>query len=375
MKKPEQQKPRPSDTPADLSARCLRELTDELPRLLACRDRNELSTISGQILSRYIDMSNSTLAGLEPAGGKAYMIHSDPEVGAQVMRHLPALFAFQEENAYFQGKLDKSLKQLCQTSDWIDDKTLKNTALFNEFLGPIGAERQLVLLIESRPDGTRVSFGIQREGSDFTLQERAVFEFLRPFILAAYERIVALERTTAALGGLTDAMFRGAPGLIEMNAAMHILRTNETAERLLQQLGWRKPQKWRLPPVLLSQTLAAQARTLDQGYSGSWQVTIGHEVVSAEMTWNPQKGTFLLLLEGALPRPAADFKSLGLTPRQSEILSWIAQGKSNGDIATILGLSASTVARHVEQIFIRLGVETRTAAAAQAWAMGMAKSE
>lgn len=52
----------------------------------------------------------------------------------------------------------------------------------------------------------------------------------------------------------------------------------------------------------------------------------------------------------------------GLTPRVAETLLWLAQGKTNGDIATILGISESTVKKHVLEIFSALNVETRTAA-------------
>lgn len=58
--------------------------------------------------------------------------------------------------------------------------------------------------------------------------------------------------------------------------------------------------------------------------------------------------------------------ALGLTPRVAETLLWIAQGKTNGDIATILGISEATVKKHVLEIFSKLGVETRTAASLQA---------
>jgi len=59
-------------------------------------------------------------------------------------------------------------------------------------------------------------------------------------------------------------------------------------------------------------------------------------------------------------------KSLKLTPRVAETLLWIAQGKTNGDIATILGISESTVKKHVLEIFGQLGVETRSAASLRA---------
>jgi DNA-binding NarL/FixJ family response regulator len=57
---------------------------------------------------------------------------------------------------------------------------------------------------------------------------------------------------------------------------------------------------------------------------------------------------------------------LGLTPRVAETLLWIAQGKTNGDIATILGIAEGTVKKHVLEIFSVLGVETRTAASLRA---------
>jgi DNA-binding NarL/FixJ family response regulator len=59
-------------------------------------------------------------------------------------------------------------------------------------------------------------------------------------------------------------------------------------------------------------------------------------------------------------------KVLGLTPRVAETLLWLAQGKTNGEIATILGNSESTVKKHVLEIFETLGVETRTAAGLRA---------
>ena len=78
-------------------------------------------------------------------------------------------------------------------------------------------------------------------------------------------------------------------------------------------------------------------------------------------------------LERAIQQAVPEFKpnfqsakpleqALGLTPRVAEALLWLAQGKTNGEIATIMGNSESTVKKHVLEIFDKLGVETRTAA-------------
>ena len=82
-------------------------------------------------------------------------------------------------------------------------------------------------------------------------------------------------------------------------------------------------------------------------------------------------------LERAAQQAAPEFKPnfdsakplehvLGLTPRVAETLLWLAQGKTNGEIATILGNSESTVKKHVLEIFAQLSVETRTAASLRA---------
>lgn len=51
-----------------------------------------------------------------------------------------------------------------------------------------------------------------------------------------------------------------------------------------------------------------------------------------------------------------------LTAREHEILQWVAAGKTDGQIATILGRSVRTVQKHLEHVYLKLGVENRTAA-------------
>ncbi|PZA10040.1 DNA-binding response regulator [Rhodopseudomonas palustris] len=75
---------------------------------------------------------------------------------------------------------------------------------------------------------------------------------------------------------------------------------------------------------------------------------------------------FLLRLarDTATDAPAQFSAEFGLTSRESEVLAWLSKGKTNRDIAQILGLSPRTVDKHLEQIYAKLGVENRTAAAA-----------
>jgi DNA-binding response OmpR family regulator/DNA-binding CsgD family transcriptional regulator len=79
-----------------------------------------------------------------------------------------------------------------------------------------------------------------------------------------------------------------------------------------------------------------------------------------------RSGDLLLLFDesvAAKPRTVS-MHGYQLTPREQDVLAWLAKGKTNRDIADILGMSPRTVNKHLEHIFVKLGVETRTAAVA-----------
>jgi len=81
-------------------------------------------------------------------------------------------------------------------------------------------------------------------------------------------------------------------------------------------------------------------------------------------TLGPNEFLLRLAKDTSANLPAEFTSELGLTTREGEVLSWLSKGKTNRDIAQILGLSPRTVDKHLEQIYAKLGVENRTAAAA-----------
>lgn len=69
------------------------------------------------------------------------------------------------------------------------------------------------------------------------------------------------------------------------------------------------------------------------------------------------------------PPPGLDLPALrerGLTARESEVLGWVVLGRSNAEVATLLGLSDRTVQKHLERCYRKLGVSNRSEAAAVA---------
>jgi len=146
----------------------------------------------------------------------------------------------------------------------------------------------------------------------------------------------------------------------------------------LGKLLWATPQAQRL----LSDTLAdaddfalpdPMPQWLDQmqkGKSAAKTATMasfpGNEQLRLQYMGKVGPNEFLLRLAKDISGKApAEFSSeLGLTTREGEVLDWLSKGKTNRDIADILGLSPRTIDKHLEQIYSKLGVENRTAAAA-----------
>ena len=87
------------------------------------------------------------------------------------------------------------------------------------------------------------------------------------------------------------------------------------------------------------------------------------QAIEARLSRSARHGRRAFALDFSSAEPLL---SLGLTPRAAETLFWLAQGKTNPDIATILSITESTVKKHVQEIFEKLGVETRGAAAVRA---------
>ena len=87
----------------------------------------------------------------------------------------------------------------------------------------------------------------------------------------------------------------------------------------------------------------------------------------AETARHDDGGATVLLLTEEAPNPSLMLLgALGLTEREAEVLYWVAQGKTSPEIAIILGMALKTVKKHLQRIYEKLGVETRTTAALRA---------
>jgi len=138
--------------------------------------------------------------------------------------------------------------------------------------------------------------------------------------------------------------------------------------------SWATPQthallaRARVDDLTLKAILAPQMQDwLQQGIQPADTLQFADLVypLAARLVEKQADGQWLLkLIDGERPTGAPMLRQqLGLTERESEVLFWIANGKANREAAEILGMSPRTVNKHLEQVFVKLGVENRTAAA------------
>jgi DNA-binding response OmpR family regulator/DNA-binding CsgD family transcriptional regulator len=121
-------------------------------------------------------------------------------------------------------------------------------------------------------------------------------------------------------------------------------------------------------PDVVARWLAARSEGRSEQPSASLQVGAGGGSLTVTFVGRSDRDELLLRItqEGGSDHAVLFKDRLGVTTREADVLLWIARGKSNRDIGEILGMSPRTVNKHLEQIYVKLGVENRAAAAAAA---------
>jgi DNA-binding response OmpR family regulator/DNA-binding CsgD family transcriptional regulator len=120
-----------------------------------------------------------------------------------------------------------------------------------------------------------------------------------------------------------------------------------------------------LSPKIAQPILGLIAHPDDTGKSAT-QIDVGGRALELRYLGRTGPEEFYFRLNAPSNGSEADVlkAALGLTARESEVLVWISRGKANRDISEILNISPRTVNKHLEQVFAKLGVENRAAAAA-----------
>jgi len=224
-----------------------------------------------------------------------------------------------------------------------------------------------VIFMTGLSETAHVVEGFDSGGVDYVIKPvRAEEVLVRLATHVRNARVSRLAREAVDVGGhgvlLVDARGR---------VAWRSPQASRWMEQFFPQLQGSLPQGW--------MRLALQGGDAPDGDAPAppWTITHaqGGRALVARSLGPVGIGEYMLLLQLQTVEAQAPSRLdlAALTRRETEVLSWIAKGKTNRDIGEILGMSPRTVNKHLEHVFEKLGVETRAAAAALA-SREMAKS-
>jgi DNA-binding response OmpR family regulator/DNA-binding CsgD family transcriptional regulator len=215
-----------------------------------------------------------------------------------------------------------------------------------------------VIFITGLTETEHVVEGLRAGGVDYVT---------KPIVLDEVIARIRVHLATARLAHSAHvALDVAGRSLLAVDAGGRLLwRTPQAAELLAGFPLSPSEESPRLPPEVFRRILPLTARPEEVGGAPTL-IDLGGR--SLELRYIGRSGgeEFYFRLSAPQSGGEAEFlkAALGLTAREAEVLVWISRGKANRDISEILNISPRTVNKHLEQVFAKLGVENRAAAAA-----------
>jgi DNA-binding response OmpR family regulator len=221
-----------------------------------------------------------------------------------------------------------------------------------------GLDHVPIIFMTGLTETEHIVRGLEAGGVDYVTKPIVVEE-----MLARIRVHLANARLTQSARAALDVSGRY---LLAVNGVGKIMWATPQAQKLLSDALSAESDDDVVLPDPIPQWLD-QARKGKAGSKAAIMTALpGNEALRLQYMGRLGSHEFLLRLakDSSTETPTEFSSELGLTTREGEVLSWLSKGKTNRDIAQILGLSPRTVDKHLEQIYSKLGVENRTAAAA-----------
>jgi DNA-binding CsgD family transcriptional regulator len=228
-------------------------------------------------------------------------------------------------------------------SDFLTQTELRKTRLYKDWFKPSGYEYSMDVAIPSPFWHTRTFVFDRGAGHDFDERDRLVLDLLKPHL----ERLWRQARTRRLLASALAVLGRSTEderrGVLLLGPLSSVEFASAPADKLLREF---------FPGTERGHLPAAMREWLDSGVDGPLTRSRGNRRLTVD-----KDGDALLLEE--------THEEAGLTAREREVLGWVARGRTNAEIAAHLWISPLTVGKHLENVYVKLGVRTRTAAVAR----------
>jgi DNA-binding CsgD family transcriptional regulator len=263
------------------------------------------------------------------------------------------------QNPLIQHSLRTRDPRAYRITDVIDHAAFAERDLYREVFVPLGVHHQLAITLPAPPT---LLIGLALTSpDDFTDLQRRVLDLARPHLIQAWRNAAARQRARELMDAVRLGLDDTGEAIVVAddrdNVEFATVAGRETLAVLRRGEGIDVA---RLPEVL-REAGGEDGRPATEVGTDDGPVTVRRLTTRSGLT---------VIVFDRRKRPAsrALLEALGLTPRQAEVLQEMMRGRSTRAIATLLGVTPSTVHKHTEGIYARLGVHDRVAAVSTAWA-------
>jgi DNA-binding CsgD family transcriptional regulator len=326
-------------------------LLDAIDACHACKDIDAWPAVALAQLALLIDYDLAAFNDFDPDAGRYVALFSPaivpptgweevwPRVGGQ--------------NPAYRRLLEQGDVGPLRLSDFLDQRRLRATELYRLLYRQMGVRYQLATALEA-PSPQITAIVLNRETRDFTNAELELLRLIRPHLRRAYDNARAFAGIERDRTRLAAAARAANVRVVSLSPDGLVVDATGPAVSLLER-HLSEPREARLPEPLAGWARGHIERR--EPASSSFATQIG--VLTAALVPGPDEA--LLLLDERYVRGP---DRLPLTSRERHVLDTIAGGITNAAAARKLHVGESTIAKHLEHIYRKLGVQNRGAALA-----------
>jgi DNA-binding CsgD family transcriptional regulator len=263
-----------------------------------------------------------------------------------------------------------TLNGVHKISDFLTAAELhQSEGIYQQFLRLLETEDQMQFFLPVAQPGTwqqlaevntmQAGFVLNRSQRTFTERDRLMLNLLWPHISQAYNDALKYQQHNQFQQSL------GYLGLITLDAVGHVQWMTMQAESCLQRYFAKSTAIDGLPDQLVDWLTHQLTQSIDRPLVRvPFTIEQAGKKLVIRFVADREHDRYTLMLEEETTLPLECLPRLGLSKRETEVMGWLMQGKDNKAIAMEMGIHVGTIRKHLENIYRKLDVQSRTEAIA-----------
>jgi DNA-binding CsgD family transcriptional regulator len=325
----------------------------------AARDPDEFSRLVIKQVADLIPSDVVSINEVDPEAGRAVYL-AEPESFFVLPNGEGILGALADQHPLIHHFLTTGDGSAHRISDFWTQSKFHASPIYQLLYGPMGVEYQMAVTLPA-PRPIVVGIALSRGRTDFSDRDQSVLNVLRPHLAQAWYSAKDQGHLRALLSVASEATAESGAGLIVLSDPPQEL-TPGALVTLYRFFG--RPTATSPLPVRVERWVESQQSRLDDESSLELVKPLRAEIDGRRVALRYLPGQAVhpgvLLLREERRRPQErSLDALGLTTRESEIVSCVIRGESNAMIGQSLHVSPTTVKKHLDNIYVKVGVRGR----------------